>query len=501
MKGISRITLSLFLIFIFHLVYTSCHFCGSGLLPRNKYIMEREVNLMSTSTSQASDYQPLRIYVDTTFLESQNIDNEKKSKAVEYFQDVVSLISKLLSVQPTQSLKINFDVARYCYAEKYDPAIKTGIPYDLVLFPFFGQTINDAIAESTACASWNNGFPTAGYLRINTNVDFSYFNSEDYIKNLFLHEIFHVLGFTNELLEKHVTYKEINGLKRTLVNSPKVLEKARLHFGCDNIEGVELENYGGLAIGSHWESRIMLGELMTPAFAEKTLSDITLAFLEDIGFYKVNYYTGGLFRFGKGEGCDFLNKKCINENEQSNFPREYCTEKGKEFCTTGRQFRGICRIYDYRAFSNIEQEYDYFRNKIGMSPYPDWCPFYGPSAEDSATKSYYKESCAIGKELNSGDKIGENSSCYVHDRKAKCYETQCDSNNKKVIVTINGQKVECPTEGGVIELPAGLDGSLDCPDYNQVCTASIWCNNMLECIRKESIADLSSYVYSYERKN
>ncbi len=500
MKSTTRIILTILTLSL--IVYSSCHFCGSDFLPKNKYILEEEeVNLLSTSKSQASNYQPIRIYADTTYLESQNIDNNKKSKAVEFIKDVVNMISLLLSVEPRESLKLNFDIARYCYAEKFDPAVKTGIPYDLVIFSFFGQTINDAIAESTACAGWQNGLATAGYLRINTNVDFSYFNSDDYVKALFLHEIFHILGFTSELLEKHVTYKEINGLKRTLLNSPKVLEKAKLHFNCNNVEGIELENYGGLAIGSHWESRIMLGELMTPAFAEKALSDITLAFFEDLGYYKVNYYTGGLFRFGKGEGCSFLNSKCINEREESNFPREFCTQKGKEFCTTGRGFRGICRIYDYRAFSDIEKEYDYFRNKIGMSPYPDWCPFYGPSAEDASTKSYYKESCAIGKVLNNGDVIGPNSSCYVHDGKAKCYETECDTNNKRVIVTINNQKIECPTEGGLIELPIGLNGSLDCPDYNQICTSSIWCNNMLECIKKKSVPELSSFVYSYERKN
>ena len=45
---------------------------------------------------------------------------------------------------------------------------------------------------------------------------------------------------------------------------------------------------------------------------EPVISEFTLALFEDLEFYKVNYYTGGLMRYGKNNGNDFLNKKCIN---------------------------------------------------------------------------------------------------------------------------------------------------------------------------------------------
>jgi hypothetical protein len=38
---------------------------------------------------------------------------------------------------------------------------------------------------------------------------------------------------------------------------------------------------------------------------QKVFSEIALAFFEDTGWYKVNFYTGGLFRFGKKQGCNF----------------------------------------------------------------------------------------------------------------------------------------------------------------------------------------------------
>ena len=40
----------------------------------------------------------------------------------------------------------------------------------------------------------------------------------------------------------------------------------------------------------------MLGDYMISSdYIEIIISDITLAYFEDTGFYKVNYYTGGLF--------------------------------------------------------------------------------------------------------------------------------------------------------------------------------------------------------------
>ena len=33
----------------------------------------------------------------------------------------------------------------------------------------------------------------------------------------------------------------------------------------------------------------------------------------------------------------------------------------------------------------------------------------------------------------------------------------------------------------------GYSGSIICPDYNRVCTGSVWCNDPLICIEKQSL--------------
>ena len=76
----------------------------------------------------------------------------------------------------------------------------------------------------------------------------------------------------------------------TYLNSPKLLEKAKMHFGCDTLKGLRLEDQGGSGTaGSHWDARYMQGELMIGEdYSEVVMSDMTLAYLEDLGFYEVN---------------------------------------------------------------------------------------------------------------------------------------------------------------------------------------------------------------------
>jgi hypothetical protein len=128
------------------------------------------------------------------------------------------------------------------------------------------------------------------------------------------HEITHILVFHQYLLNILGAIKTeiINNETRFYITFPLALEKASLHFGCDSLKGIPLEDQGDEgSAGSHWEGRYMLGDYMVSInYHENTISDITLAFFEDSGWYKVNYYSGGLFRFGKNKGCEFFQKDC-----------------------------------------------------------------------------------------------------------------------------------------------------------------------------------------------
>merc|ERR1711903_206103 len=139
------------------------------------------------------------------------------------------------------------------------------------------------------------------------------------------HEALHLLGFSTELYPKFRTREGRPGPAATLegpngqlqLATPKVLEVAREHYGCDAIEGVPMEDAGGDGTrGSHWEVSyvgdrdVMLGTSFRPGRA--VLSSLTLALLEDSGWYDVNWDTAGAWGFGTGLGCAVMDpvKRC-----------------------------------------------------------------------------------------------------------------------------------------------------------------------------------------------
>ncbi len=114
-----------------------------------------------------------------------------------------------------------------------------------------------------------------------------------------IHEIFHILAFSPML------FKGLNGKglvevmhpvtneKSFAIASTKVIEMARKHFGCSTLEHLYLENEGGSGTASsHWEKQFLGNELITGFISgNPVLSNISLALLEDSGWYKVNYDT------------------------------------------------------------------------------------------------------------------------------------------------------------------------------------------------------------------
>ena len=71
---------------------------------------------------------------------------------------------------------------------------------------------------------------------------------------------------------------------------------------------------------------------------EMAISEFTLSFLEDSGWYKANYYTGGLFRFGKNQGCQFIENDCLDNYLNTEFKNEFFDYNNlwTPSCSTGR---------------------------------------------------------------------------------------------------------------------------------------------------------------------
>ncbi len=130
---------------------------------------------------------------------------------------------------------------------------------------------------------------------------------------------------------------------------------------------------------------------------EQVISEFTLALLKDFRYYDVNYYTGGLMKFGKNTKCNFFNTDCnkllkegTTENTQrySTFPNEFCSSITKSTCTSGRLSRGIC---ENSLLSNDMLGSKYSRNSWENygNKYADYCPISLSEKEDETHNEKY----------------------------------------------------------------------------------------------------------------
>ena len=483
---------------------------------------------MNSKTRKLSSRHNIKIYVDYEILVSQlslgNITIDYYNNVVNTLNLTVNYFSKLLEVEGTQQIKILSKYFRirddYVILSEVINIINKTIEGDLILIPkiyVIGEGV-DAAAYAMTISSLNYR-PIIGVVLLGNHYNFNKINSQSFLIMLLLHEITHVLGFSEYLYNYFQTNstltitKEINGIQRTLFTGENVIKQAKRHFNCDNIEGIELENQGGDgSAGSHWEARIMLGDYMISTdYPEIVISEISLALLEDTGWYYVNYYTGGLFRYGKGLGCNFLNNKCVysdSSNYITPFEREFCVNTIDDRCSAGNIDRGECYIRNYA--SEIESEYQYFNNtKIGGFGPADYCPvtlsypsynYYFYSRCDSNGKNIYNFSQEYG------ETYGPNSICVLSSLKpqssssdsykiARCHEViSCNSNTKSFILNIGKVNLTCSGNYKEIEVE-GYSGSIICPDYNRVCTGITktkiidFCNDPLDCINKYILYD------------
>ena len=238
------------------------------------------------------------------------------------------------------------------------------------------------------------------------------------ISTLLLHQFTHILGFNKTIFTSKGLIRTLSTPNRMNTGSRSKLyftgsaaiNTAINYFGCTeylNSYGIELDESIGQEVNDgrqevndgsiiHWSERILLGDYMIPSFyyVEQSISEITLASLVDLGYYEVNYYTGGLMRFGKNKNCTFLSRDCIelvNNNILTSFPNEFCSNAYQGdytfgTCSSGRQSMAYCyNPYPY-SFIGMNMNYNKYRRDgisnriIGFSseeePYFVKCNYY-----------------------------------------------------------------------------------------------------------------------------
>jgi hypothetical protein len=504
------------LIFIFTIINNI--FCLKLKCGNSKLKFKPPINIInknqSSKRSLSEEFKPMKIKVDYTQLKIDTKENEEIFEIIKTsFELAVHYFELLLSVRKDNlsPYVIRNNYEEYCNLYDYDKNFSNWLyDYDLILFPSlnFKSNSDNIYAAAHPCSLYNFR-PIMGRIYIENNFDYKKENIVIFLQTILFHEITHILVFEPNLLDSFgsLEYEEIDGEIKSYIKSPKVLEKARIHFGCDSLKGLYLEDQGDSgSAGTHWEGRYMLGDYMVSInYQENTISDITLALFEDSGWYKPNYYTGGLFRFGKDKGCQFFEKKCL-VNEKASFS-EFCHKEKEPKCTSSYLGTGECYIGEIKH-EEIPKKYQYFKkSNLGGLLNVNFCPT-ADSFFESITqgKFYFENNCRYGAALLPyyGEEIGNRSICLEsslipryspqpYKWRSICHKVICDRLNKNVIVFINDLNVTCPFKGGTLKKIKGFKGKINCPPYNMVCTSETWCNEMFECIDKKSVTDYNTY--------
>ncbi|VDK34647.1 unnamed protein product [Taenia asiatica] len=263
----------------------------------------------------------------------------------------------------------------------------------------------------------NTDRPVAGF--INFCLSHSRHHDLSQLDYFVRHEVLHILGFSPSL---YAFFRDANGTPLTprhpksgipalgwldsarSVSTLQIARFARGYFSCPHLEGVELENQGGIGVSlSHWEMRILGNELMTATYTNVfRLSNLTLAFLEDTGWYLPNYSLAEHLAWGANRGCIFSTESCysymLDQLAKGADIAPFClTPQDKDLadlfiCTPGRRSFGYCNLVKVAPKSNatnIHSMYTYFGNTshlkyqgkviphdyFGKVDLADFCPF------------------------------------------------------------------------------------------------------------------------------
>ncbi|XP_029646723.1 leishmanolysin-like peptidase [Octopus sinensis] len=309
-----------------------------------------------------------------------------------------------------------------------------------------------------------------------------------------------------------------------MIVTPKVVEEVRRHFNCSTLEGAELEDQlmngktlaDGLIDGTaftHWEKRVFENEAMTGTYTQNpVISRITLALMEDTGWYRVNYDNAKEYEWGKDLGCDFVKTNCYewikNKSERKESIHPFCNQvKWGQLhtdCTNNRHSVAVCNLVQHK--SPLPEKYQHFSELEGVSSddvkrfggsvdLADHCPYLQELLWKSGDSSIRGSRCT--EEHNNLDvkhnyfleKYGNTSRCFNHDGMwhlqhcgktvqtqhmgSGCYEFECDPEEGLSII-VQSKRHRCYKEGQRVSIfydstQLRHQGSIICPACDEIC--------------------------------
>ncbi|XP_038851180.1 leishmanolysin-like peptidase 2 [Salvelinus namaycush] len=339
------------------------------------------------------------------------------------------------------------------------------------------------LAYAVHCQTDSQGRPLAGVVVIcRDRLTGEGYSHQGTVQTV-IHELFHALGFSKELFSTwrdcsysqlilgcvvwlcdsvllcceagmgcsprvQVTNTDETGQVRIYTQS--VIRALQDHLLSTDPElGGPLENLdvGYRGLSSHWESRVLQGSIMAAALGDPAVvrvDPVTLAALQDTGWYSVNHSRAQSLVWGKGEGAMFGSLSTCHDNSSSFF----CTGSGLG-CHYLHRHKGECQT----------------------DPHLDGCRIYKPlmsacwkeENERETETEWSGELYRIDSRCFFSNLSRENVSLSVSDSVVgRCYRHRCTGLNRYQIQVSGSDWLDCPV-GSTIEV-TGYRGLVACPD-------------------------------------
>ncbi|XP_023292696.2 leishmanolysin-like peptidase [Lucilia cuprina] len=363
-----------------------------------------------------------------------------------------------------------------------------------------------------------------------------------------LNEILQIHQWSNDTIRKVVrdNWSVRNGHVRKEIDmmvTPRVVQEVRKHFNCDLLEGAELEDQGGEGTAlTHWEKRILENEAMTGTHTQSPVfSRITLALMEDSGWYRANYSMASPLSWGRGLGCNFVMRSCKDwiqlNNAKGRSIHPFCSKVKQDplqtECTDDRNSVALCNLirHEYRlpeqyqnfdSINNIKDGDEVFYG--GSVSLADHCPYiqeftwrnnnitirgshcHFVENNPKPSKNYALESYGQGSKcFDHGDAMWEERTCH-HTREwqhwgSGCYKYNCSDG--RLHIQVANYTYTCYFPGQRLSISISANGwlhrgALICPSCEELCGEYFGARDE-QCRLREEAPPLNKYPQDHLR--
>jgi hypothetical protein len=437
---------------------------------------EQTETTINTNIGASSNFMPMRFTFETQALDDRrDTSNAAKIDFIknEILPRTASFWSSALHVVPVSGrLRISsaeLESRLYCGDSEFTevPAdhISVGVENtDLILYvsgtPSTRFCSGTTLAVAVACNFDQFDRPTAGainfcldQIELNEDGTASHAIIQDNV-DVATHEVAHVLGHSSNsyrffwdsetglertprpfttrtvtcvddvertlILPDETTMKfstSADGQRYAMIVTPKVRAVARNQFDCQSLEGAKLENQptgSDSCQGDHWDERDYYPEMLSGVISPSTnlLSHLTLALMEDSGWYKANYTQGVASPWGLGAGCSFVEEPCITTDPTTSLPAlpefsdgYFCLAGAERGCSPELTHKMACTVIDYFYIlpRNLPPErFQYFLDEPtkGGPRQADFCPVFGSTYGGLEAEGLACEETANAESLN-----------------------------------------------------------------------------------------------------